>query len=69
MNEHVESLGQVKATVVDLAIRFGPKVFVAVVIVLRRIFPQEMQPGHPQRALCMWQQCLEALRALRGEYD
>ena len=34
MNEHVESLSQVKATVVDLAIRFGPKVFVAVVIVV-----------------------------------
>lgn len=34
MNEHVESLTQVKATVVDLAIRFGPKVFVAVVIVV-----------------------------------
>ena len=32
MNEHVESLNQVKATIVDLAIKFGPKGFVAIVI-------------------------------------
>jgi len=38
MNEHVESLTQVKATVVDLAIRFGPKVFVAIVIIIAGVF-------------------------------
>jgi small conductance mechanosensitive channel len=38
MNEHVESLTQVKATVVDLAIRFGPKVFVAIVIIVAGVF-------------------------------
>ncbi|HEX7812528.1 MAG TPA: mechanosensitive ion channel family protein [Burkholderiales bacterium] len=34
MNEHVETLHQVKATVIDLAIKFGPKVFVAIVIII-----------------------------------
>jgi small conductance mechanosensitive channel len=38
MNEHVESLNQVKATVVDLAIRFGPKVFVALAIMVAGYF-------------------------------
>ena len=38
MNEHVESLNQVKATVVDLAIRFGPKVFVAILIIVAGVF-------------------------------
>lgn len=34
MNEHVETLNQVKSTVIDLAIKFGPKVFVAIVIIV-----------------------------------
>jgi small conductance mechanosensitive channel len=34
MNEHVETINQVKATVIDLAIKFGPKVFVAIVIII-----------------------------------
>ena len=34
MNDHVETLSQVKATVIDLAIKFGPKVFVAIVIIV-----------------------------------
>ncbi len=34
MNEHVETLNQVKSTVIDLAIKFGPKVFVAIVIII-----------------------------------
>ena len=34
MNEHVESLTQIKATITDLAIRFGPKVFVAIAIMV-----------------------------------
>ena len=38
MNEHVETLSHVKATVVDLAIRFGPKVFVAIVIIVVGVF-------------------------------
>jgi small conductance mechanosensitive channel len=38
MNDHVESLTQVKATVVDLAIRFGPKVFVAIIIIIAGVF-------------------------------
>ena len=38
MNEHVESLNQVKATVVDLAIKFGPKVFVAIAIMVAGYF-------------------------------
>jgi small conductance mechanosensitive channel len=38
MNEHVESLNQVKTTVIDLAIKFGPKVFVAIVIIVVGIF-------------------------------
>ncbi|MBI3526406.1 MAG: mechanosensitive ion channel family protein [Betaproteobacteria bacterium] len=38
MNEHVESLNQIKATVVDLAIKFGPKVFVAIAIMVGGYF-------------------------------
>ena len=37
MNEHVESLNQIKSTVIDLAIKFGPKVFVAIVIIFRYV--------------------------------
>ncbi|HEX9451281.1 MAG TPA: mechanosensitive ion channel domain-containing protein [Burkholderiales bacterium] len=38
MIEHVESINQVKATVIDLAIKFGPKVFVAIVIIVAGVF-------------------------------
>jgi small conductance mechanosensitive channel len=38
MNEHVESLNQIKTTAIDLAIRFGPKVFVAIIIIAVGIF-------------------------------
>ena len=38
MNEHVESLNQVKTTVIDLAIKFGTRVFVAIVIIVVGIF-------------------------------
>jgi len=38
MNEHVESLNQVKTTVIDLAIKFGPKVFVAIIIIVVGVF-------------------------------
>jgi small conductance mechanosensitive channel len=38
MNEHVESLNQVKTTVIDLAIKFGPKVFVAIMIIVAGVF-------------------------------
>ena len=34
MNDQVQSISQVKATIVDLAIRFGPKVLVAIVIII-----------------------------------
>lgn len=34
MNEHVETLNQVKSTAIDLAIKFGPKAFVAIVIII-----------------------------------
>lgn len=34
MNDQVETLNQVKATVIDLAIKFGPKVFVAIIIII-----------------------------------
>jgi small conductance mechanosensitive channel len=32
MNDHLETVAQVKSTVIDLAVKFGPKVFVAIVI-------------------------------------
>jgi small conductance mechanosensitive channel len=32
MNEHLQAVEQIKSTVIDLAIKFGPKVFVALVI-------------------------------------
>jgi small conductance mechanosensitive channel len=38
MDDHVETLSQVKATVIDLAIKFGPKVFVAIVIIVAGVF-------------------------------
>lgn len=38
MNEHVESLNQIKTTAIDLAIRFGPKVFVAIIIIVAGVF-------------------------------
>ena len=38
MNEHVEALTQVKSTIIDLSIKFGPKVLVAVVIMVAGYF-------------------------------
>ena len=38
MNEQVETLNQVKATLVDLAIKFGPKVFVAIIIIVAGVY-------------------------------
>ena len=32
MNEYVESLNRIKTTAIDLAIKFGPTVFVAIII-------------------------------------
>jgi small conductance mechanosensitive channel len=32
MNDHLEAVAQVKSTVIDLAVKFGPKVFVALVV-------------------------------------
>ena len=34
MNEQVETFNQVKGTLIDLAIKFGPKVFVAIIIIV-----------------------------------
>jgi small conductance mechanosensitive channel len=38
MNDQVETLNQVKATVIDLAIKFGPKMVVAIVIIVAGVF-------------------------------
>ena len=38
MNEHVETLAQVKSTIIDLAIKFGPKVMVAILIMVAGYF-------------------------------
>jgi small conductance mechanosensitive channel len=38
MNEQVVAINQVKATLVDLAIRFGPKVLVAILIIVAGVF-------------------------------
>lgn len=38
MNDHVETLAQVKSVIIDLAIRFGPKVFVAIVVLVAGYF-------------------------------
>ena len=38
MNDQVESLYQIKSTAIDLAIKFGPKVFVAIVIIVAGVF-------------------------------
>ena len=38
MNEQVVAISQVKATLVDLAIRFGPKVLVAILIIVAGVF-------------------------------
>ena len=34
MNEHVETLTQIKSTIIDLSIKFGPKVLVAIIIMI-----------------------------------
>src|SRR3954470_23106668 len=38
MNEQVESITHIKAVVIDLALRFGPKVLVATIIILVGVF-------------------------------
>lgn len=38
MNEQIETLNQVKGTLIDLAIKFGPKVFVAISIMVAGYF-------------------------------
>jgi small conductance mechanosensitive channel len=38
MNDQVVAISQVKATLVDLAIRFGPKVLVAILIIVAGVF-------------------------------
>jgi len=38
MNEHAETLAQIKSTVIDLVIKFGPKVLVAIVIIVAGYF-------------------------------
>lgn len=38
MNEQVETLNQVKGTLIDLAIKFGPKVFVAIIIIVAGLY-------------------------------
>jgi len=38
MNEHIQTIDQVKSTVIDLAIKFGPKVVVAIVILAIGVF-------------------------------
>ena len=38
MNEHVETLNQVKGTLIDLAIKFGPKVLVAIIIIVAGLY-------------------------------
>ena len=38
MNKGIDDLGQVKGTMVDLAIRFGPKLLTAIVIVTIGVF-------------------------------
>lgn len=38
MNEQLESIGQVKSTLIDLALRFGPKVLAALVIIAIGVF-------------------------------
>jgi small conductance mechanosensitive channel len=38
MNEQVESISHIKATVIDLTLKFGPKVLVATIIILVGVF-------------------------------
>lgn len=38
MNEHVETLAQIKSTIIDLAIKFGPKALVAIMIMVAGYF-------------------------------
>src|SRR5258708_20962054 len=38
MNEHVETLAQIKSTIIDLSIKFGPKVLVAIMIMVAGYF-------------------------------
>ncbi|MEO8158838.1 MAG: mechanosensitive ion channel family protein [Betaproteobacteria bacterium] len=38
MDANIESINHIKTTVIDLAIRFGPKVFVAIIIIVAGLF-------------------------------
>src|SRR4051794_32814724 len=38
MNEQVESISHIKATVIDLTLKFGPKILVATIIILVGVF-------------------------------
>jgi small conductance mechanosensitive channel len=51
MNEHVETLAQIKSTVIDLSFKFGPKVLVAIVIMVAGYFAGRWVGGIMQRGL------------------
>src|SRR6267142_59713 len=44
MNEHVETLAQIKSTIIDLSIKFGPKVLVAFAIMAVQNLGVELLP-------------------------
>ena len=50
MNDHLEAVAQVKSLVIDLAVKFGPKVFVAIVV-LALVFRLGPHGAHKPRVL------------------
>jgi len=51
MNEHAETLAQIKSTIIDLSFKFGPKVLVAIVIMVAGYFAGRWVGGIMQRGL------------------
>ena len=51
MNEHAETLAQIKSTVIDLVIKFGPRVLVAIIIMVAGYFAGRWVGGIMQRGL------------------
>ena len=45
MNQQLASIDQIKNTVLDLAIRFGPKVLVATLILVAGVVASVLWPG------------------------
>jgi small conductance mechanosensitive channel len=51
MNEHLQAMDQIKSTLIDIALKFGPKVLVAIVIMVAGVFVGRWLGGLVQQML------------------